>query len=195
MLLTMLAAMNSETSLGRLIRSRSAFLRRIAILVSMSGGWMSVSSPIMNRLLSRSSRVGMASGRPIRRQHDLAVGPIQIIEGVEQLLLEPVLALDELDVVDQQDVDLAVAPLEVVAGRVPDRIDELVQEGLGRDVQHLALGLDLIDEVLDGPQDVGLAQPGRAVDEQWVVGTRPVARPPRGRRRRRTGSTGRSRSS
>jgi hypothetical protein len=38
---------------------------------------------------------------------------VQGVEGVEELLLRLDLALEELDVVDQQDVDLAVATLEL----------------------------------------------------------------------------------
>ena len=70
---------------------------------------MSVISPIMNRLLEPLLEGRDGVGRPIRGQHDLTVGLYRVVEGVEQLLLEPVLALDELDVVDQEHVDLAVA--------------------------------------------------------------------------------------
>ena len=61
---------------------------------------------------------------------------VQVVEGVEELLLEPLLALHELDVVDEQDVDLAVAPLERRRRVGADGVDELVEEALGRDVAH-----------------------------------------------------------
>ena len=50
--------------------------------------------------------------RHVARDHDLLVVVVQRVEGVEEGLLRRVLALQELDVVDQQDVDLAVARLE-----------------------------------------------------------------------------------
>ena len=62
MLLVMWVAMNSSTSAGTGLWSRSAFLRRMASRVSRSGGWMSVMRPHLNRLRRRSSSVGMASG-------------------------------------------------------------------------------------------------------------------------------------
>ena len=83
--------------------------------VSRSGGWTSVIRPHSNRLRSRSSSAVELLGRPVGGDHDLLVGVVQRVEGVEELLLGLLLALQELDVVDQQDVDVAVAALE--AGR------------------------------------------------------------------------------
>ena len=88
---------------------------------------------------------------------------------MEELLLEPLLAFHELDVVDEQHVGVAVAALER-RGRVgADGVDVLVQERLGRHVAHLVVGVVLVDVVPDGVQQVGLAQPGGAVDEERVV--------------------------
>ena len=56
MLVEIREAMNSSTSSGTDSRSWMAFLRRIAIRVSRSGGWTSVSRPISNRLRIRSSK-------------------------------------------------------------------------------------------------------------------------------------------
>jgi len=53
MLVEIRLAMYSSTSAGAFSPSWIAFLRRIAILVSSSGGWTSVSSPHSNRLRSR----------------------------------------------------------------------------------------------------------------------------------------------
>ena len=55
MLVWILLAMNSSTSGGAVIRSIAAFLRRIAMRVSRSGGCTSVIRPHSNRLRSRSS--------------------------------------------------------------------------------------------------------------------------------------------
>ena len=60
-------------------------------------------------------------------QHDLRAGGVQRVEGVEELLLGPDLALEELDVVDEQDVDAAVGLLEGVHPAALDRADEVVR--------------------------------------------------------------------
>ena len=49
------------------------------------------------------------AGDAIGGEDQLAAGLIERVEGVEELLLGVLLALEELDVVDQQHVDVAVA--------------------------------------------------------------------------------------
>jgi hypothetical protein len=56
---------------------------------------------------------------------------VQRVEGVEELLLRLHLAGEELDVVDEQDIDVAVASLEVGGLVVTDAVDEVVGELLG----------------------------------------------------------------
>ena len=107
---------------------------------------------------------------PVRGQHDLAVGLVEGVEGVEELLLEALLALEEVDVVHEQDVDLAVAALELGGGVVPDGVDVLVEEQLGAHVADHEGRVVLLDVVADGVQQVGLAQPAGPVDGQRVVG-------------------------
>ena len=173
MLVVIREAMNSSVSAGTGLWSRSALLRRMARRVSRSGGWMSVIRPHLNRPRSRSSSVGMASGMRSLRDDDLLVGAVQRVERVEELLLEPLLALHELDVVDEQHVDVAVAALEVGDGVGADGVDVLVEERLGGDVAHDVVLVVVVHVVADGVQQVGLAQTGRAVDEQRVVRLRP----------------------
>ena len=52
--------------------------------------------------------------RPVGAEHDLPAAVVEGVEGVEELLLGLRLALEELDVVDQQHVDVAEARLEAV---------------------------------------------------------------------------------
>ena len=121
-----------------------------------------VAQPVLERL--------EPLGRAVGGQHDLLVGVVQRVEGVEELLLGLGLALQELDVVDQQHVDVAVAALEPVLPVVADRVDELVGELLAGDVAHLGPVVEAAHVVADGVEQVGLAQPGVAVDQQRVVG-------------------------
>ena len=55
-------AMNRETSSGSRTPCACAFLRRIAALVSRSGGWMSAMRPHSKRERRRSSSVGISRG-------------------------------------------------------------------------------------------------------------------------------------
>jgi hypothetical protein len=59
----------------------------------------------------------------IRRQHELATALVERVERVEELLLGLLAVLQELDVVDQEHVDLAVAALEL--GRGVERMDSM----------------------------------------------------------------------
>ena len=156
--------------MGTLSRSWAAFLRRIAIRVSSSGGWTSVIRPHSNRLRSRSSSVTSCLGGAVAGDHDLLVGVVQGVERVEELLLGLFLVLQELDVVDQQDVDIAVAAAEPLGLAVADRVDEVVGELLGAHVPHPGAGEEAHGVVPDRVQQVGLAQARLAVDEQRVVG-------------------------
>ena len=67
-------------------------------------------------------------------------------------------ALQELDVVDQQHVDVAIAALEGLRLVVTDRVDEVVGELFRADVEHSSAGIEAARIVTDGVQQVGLAQ-------------------------------------
>ena len=162
-------AMNSSTSGGAFSCSCTAFLRRIAIRVSSSGGWTSVIRPHSKRLRSRSSRVTSCLGGRSRGEHDLLVRVVQRVEGVEELLLRRLLARQELDVVDQQDVHVAVALAERVRLAVADGVDELVGELLRAHVPHPGARVEAARVVPDRVQQVRLAEPRLPVDEQRVV--------------------------
>ena len=47
--------------------------------------------------------------RAVRGEHELGAGVVQRVERVEELLLGPGLGLEELHVVDEQHVDVAVS--------------------------------------------------------------------------------------
>jgi len=57
-----LVAMKTATSWGSITSSASAFFRRIAILVSTSGGWISAIRPHSKRFLRRLSNSGISLG-------------------------------------------------------------------------------------------------------------------------------------
>ena len=110
-----------------------------------------------------------ALGRPVGADDDLLVRVVEGVEGVEELFLRTFFALQELDVVDEQDVDVAVAPLEGDLAVVAQRVDEVVRELFGRDVPDAHAGEEPLRVVADRVQQVRLAEPGLAPDEEGVV--------------------------
>ncbi len=110
--------------------------------------------------------------RAIGGEHDLPAAVVEGVEGVKELLLGPGLALEELDVVEEQDVDVAEARLEALGLAAAEGAEELVREGLaGRaaDGQARVVGEQ---EARDRAQQVGLADSRRTADEERVVGLR-----------------------
>ena len=110
--------------------------------------------------------------RAVAAEDDLLLRVVEGVEGVEELVLRAFLAGDELDVVDEQDVDRAVALTELQNPVVADGVDHLVHETFRRDVGEPQPRRVLHDVLADGVHQVGLAQADAAVDEQRVVGER-----------------------
>ena len=114
-------------------------------------------------------QLGDLLGRAVRGQHDLPPGLIQRVEGMEELLLGLYLAGNELYIVHQQYVGLAVFLPELRVAVFPDGGDQLVGEVVALDVYDPGLRPLLPQGVGDGVQQMGLAQPGITIDKQRVV--------------------------
>ena len=56
----------------------------------------------------------MLRGHAVAADDDLLAGGVEVVEGVEELLLELLLAFEELDVVDEQHVGGAIALAELL---------------------------------------------------------------------------------
>ena len=89
---------------------------------------------------------------------------------MEELLLRPLLAGDELDIIDQEEIDGAVLGAELGGPVVADRVDELVCEALGGEIEQAEGRVESGDLVADGVEQVGLAEADAAVDEERVIG-------------------------
>src|SRR5215813_244034 len=93
----------------------------------------------------------------------------ECVERMEKFLLRPLFATEKLNIVNQKKVSLAIALPEFYQIAVLDRVDELVDEQLTRDVDHLHVFPFRPDELADGLHQMGLAQTDAAVNEEGIV--------------------------
>ena len=88
---------------------------------------------------------------------------------MEELFLGALLAGEELDVVDEEQVDGAIALPELRGLVVPDGRDQVVGELLAREVLDPEVGVALGEAVADSLEQMRLAEAHASVDEQGVV--------------------------
>ena len=67
----------------------------------------------------------------------MLAGGVQGIEGVEEFFLGGILAGDKLDIVDEQDVNIAIAIAKFFGLLATNGVDEIVGEFFARDIQHV----------------------------------------------------------
>ena len=77
---------------------------------------------------------------------------VESIKGVEEGFLCFGLSLKKLNIVDEQNVDVAVAGLEGGSAVIRNRIDEVVREFLGAHVFHADGGIQALRVVPNGMQ-------------------------------------------
>jgi hypothetical protein len=75
-------------------------------------------------------------GRHVADENELLPRRVEVVEDVEQLLLRPLLAGDELHVVDEQHVGRPIAGAEALDLSFLERGDQLVDEQLRADAGH-----------------------------------------------------------
>ena len=80
------------------------------------------------------------------------------------------LALQELEVVNQQDVNRLELVLERNRVAASQRLNETVHEALGGEEQHLALWVNVADAVADGIEQMGFAKARGGMNEQGIEG-------------------------
>ena len=108
-------------------------------------------------------------GRPVAGHHDLLVSLLQGVERVEEFLLDAFLAGEKLDIINQEDIGVAVGASELGQVVVLNRLNVLVGKFLRRKIGDLQLWVFHQDIVADGVQQMCFAQPHSAVKEQWIV--------------------------
>ena len=89
---------------------------------------------------------------------------------MEELLGRPLLALEHMDVVEQEHIHIApVAGAEGLHRIACDRRDQLVQEGLGMHIPDPRLGVVDGDGGADRLHEVGLAEANAPEEDEGVV--------------------------
>src|SRR5919199_533966 len=94
------------------------------------------------------------------------------IEGMEELFLGSFFPSNELDIVDEQNVDVAVAQPEFFRVLPPDGVDQIICKLLCRDVPDVDFRIRIQDQIADRMQEVRLAKPHAPIKEEWIVGLR-----------------------
>src|SRR4029077_15852652 len=125
-------------------------------------GLEALTQPVLERL--------QVVRRAIGGEHDLPTAVVEGVERVEELLLGLGLALEELHVVQEQHVDVTKARLEALGLPTAESAEKLVCEGLSGGAAHGEPRAVCEQQGRDGAQQVRLADPGRAADEERVVG-------------------------
>lgn len=108
-------------------------------------------------------------GDRIRREDDLAVGFVESVEGVKELLLGSLSIRQELNIVDDQNVDLAKRRLEFVHAIATKRCDQLGHEGFRAEVGYAGFRISFESGVTNGVREVGLSEPNAPVEKQRIV--------------------------
>ncbi len=109
------------------------------------------------------------TGRAVASKDDLLVALVQRVEGVEELLLDALFSRQKLDVVNEQQVGLAVFLAESGYLVVLDAVNIFVGEFL-RSNENDARALFVTgDELADGMEQMSLAQSDTAVKEEGII--------------------------
>ena len=88
---------------------------------------------------------------------------------MEELFHRRLFTRQKLDIVNQQNIDIAVNLLERRTLIVTNRVNEVIRELLRIHVAHPQIWVKILGVVADRVQQVGLTQPRTAVDEQRIV--------------------------
>ena len=95
---------------------------------------------------------------------------VKRVECMEELLLSGFLSSDELDIVHQKNVHVAIFIMEGFRRSALDGCDQLIGEAVSPDIENFQFRPGLSELILDRVQKVCFAKSGRSVNEQRIVG-------------------------
>ena len=108
-------------------------------------------------------------GEFVGSQDDLLVRLMQRIEGMEELFLSSFAAGQELRIVQNEQVHLAEAVLEIRHLVLSQRGDQIVDERFAGEISDLGSRIFLENPMPDGIDQMGFADPDGSIDEKRVV--------------------------
>src|SRR6476620_3789800 len=94
------------------------------------------------------------------------------VKRMEKFFLRALFSTEKLNVINQEKIGLAITLPEFHQITVLDRVDELIDEQLTRDIEHLHVFSFRPDELADGLHEMGLAQTDAAVNKEGIIRTR-----------------------
>ena len=83
---------------------------------------------------------------------------MQRVERMEELFLEPLLTGNELDVIDEEHIDVAVTTSKRAGGVLANGVDIFVHKRLCRHIPHLMVPVVVLDVVANRVEQVGLTE-------------------------------------
>jgi hypothetical protein len=75
-----------------------------------------------------------------------------------------------VDIVHEKDIDTPVFLTEIQDFSVLKMVDEVIHEFFGCDIENFQAGIIMERKMADGIHQVGLSEPGAAVDIKRIVG-------------------------
>ena len=75
----------------------------------------------------------------------------------------------ELNIINDQDIDMAVSVAKLMERTAFDRADEVIDEGFTGEVAVFETGLTLLDSMADTLEQMGFTEPGRPICEERVI--------------------------
>lgn len=110
-------------------------------------------------------------GKLVGRYHDLSPGFEEIVEDMKKFSLGTVLACDELNVVDEEDLAvLSIFATKVIRSIESEMIDIIDHKLLTGDIDDVPGGVFFNDGVSDCRKEVGLTETDRSINEKGIVG-------------------------
>src|SRR3954447_26000119 len=94
---------------------------------------------------------------------------MEITKNLEELFLCPLFVGQEVYVVDHQDIDRAVALAEQRHAVETDRVDQLVDKLLSRQISHTQLRLILLELMTDSVEEMSFAKADAGMENERVV--------------------------
>ena len=106
-------------------------------------------------------------GWPVTGDDNLLIGIVEGIEGMEKFFLGGLFARDKLNIVDQQNIDLAILGAKLFGFLVANSVDDFIGKLFRGDIEHIQASR--LARVANGVQQVGFAQADAAIEKERIV--------------------------